>query len=86
MIVMRLGPSAATNASARRICGNDSVTSTTVMITVSTRPPRNPERSPRVTPTRRLTTTAETPTRREIRAPWMIRLKTSRPTWSVPRG
>ena len=46
MMVTRLGPSAATNASASRICGNDSVTSTTVTMTVSTLPPTNPLTSP----------------------------------------
>ena len=84
MIVSRLGPSAATKASARRSCGNDRVTSTTVMITVSTRPCRKPLSSPRVTPTVRLTSTAEIPTISETRAPWIMRLRMSRPTWSVP--
>ncbi len=80
MIVTRLGPSAATKARARRICGNDSVMSTIVMSTVSTRPPTNPLTSPSVTPTSTLTMTASTPTSSEMRAPWMMRLRMSRPT------
>ena len=42
MMVTRLGPSAATKASARRICGNESMTSTTVPMAVSTFPPTKP--------------------------------------------
>ena len=30
--------------------------------------------------------TADTPTSSEMRAPWITRLSTSRPTWSVPSG
>src|SRR5213594_3714529 len=86
MMVTRLGPRAATKASASRICGNDWLTSTTVPMAVSTMPPTNPLTSPAVTPMMRLTNTADTPTISEIRAPWTIRLSTSRPTWSVPSG
>ena len=82
----RLGPSAATKASARRSCGNDHVMSTIVIKTMSTRPPTKPLTSPSVTPISTLTTTARTPTSSEIRAPWIMRLRMSRPTWSVPSG
>jgi hypothetical protein len=58
--------------------------STTVMSTVSTRPPTKPLTRPSDTPTRTLTTTARTPTTSETRAPCTIRLRMSRPTWSVP--
>ena len=37
-----------------------------------------------MTPTVMLTATAAIPTMREMRAPWMMRLRMSRPTWSVP--
>src|SRR5438093_8515217 len=73
-------PSAATKARASRIWGNDHVMSTMVMITVSARPPTKPLISPSVTPTSTLITTASTPTSSEMRAPWMMRLRTSRPT------
>jgi len=53
---------------------------------MSTRPPTKPLTSPSVTPISTLTTTARTPTSSEIRAPWIMRLKMSRPTWSVPSG
>ena len=86
MTVTRLGPSAATKASVSRICGNDHVMSTTVMMTVSARPPTKPLTRPSVTPTSTLITTASTPTSSEMRAPWMMRLRMSRPTWSVPSG
>ena len=80
MTVTRLGPSAATKASASKICGKDHVMSTTVMMTVSAPPPTNPLTSPSVTPTSTLITTASTPTSSETRAPWMMRLRMSRPT------
>ena len=80
MMVTRLGPSAATKARASKSCGNDNQTSTIVPMTVSTLPPRNPLARPAETPTTRLTRTAATPTSSEMRAPWMIRLSTSRPT------
>ena len=80
MTVIRLGPSAATKARASRIWGKDHVMSTTVMMTVSARPPTKPLIRPSVTPTSTLMTTASTPTSSEMRAPWMMRLRMSRPT------
>src|SRR5215510_13304182 len=41
---------------------------------------------PRGTPMKRASITDETPTRSEMRLPWMTRLNMSRPSWSVPRA
>ena len=51
----------------------------------SQRPPRIPARRPRPVPTAPATRTAESPIRTEVLAPWMTRLRMSRPSWSVPR-
>ncbi len=77
--MVRLGPSAATKARASKSEGNESMTSTTVMITVSTRPAEKPLINPSPTPSVDDSATAQRPTKSEIRAPWIIRLNTSRP-------
>src|SRR2546429_6103459 len=63
--------------------GTAIMASTMRCTTRSTAPPAYAEAMPTtnqpVTPIR----TAPTPTYREIRAPWMMRLRISRPTWSV---
>ena len=64
-----LEPSTAIRQSARKMKGNDSMTSTMRMMTVSTHPPKNPASRPSVTPISMDTTTANRPTMKEILAP-----------------
>ena len=54
--------------------------------TLSIRPPTYPAISPSGTPTKRASTTEDTPTTSDTRLPWMTRLSMSRPSWSVPSG
>ena len=80
------GPRIATTSNAIRMSGMESSTSTKRMINVSHAPPKKPANMPSVTP---MTTAIATPAvavARETRAPWMMRLSTSRPCASVPRG
>ena len=56
------------------------------MITLSTAPPTNPDRSPSGTPITIEIPTATRPTRTETRVPYRTRVKMSRPTRSVPKG
>src|SRR6266478_6327755 len=82
--VGKLGPSTAMIPIASRMKGNASWASASVMIMVSVQPPQKPARRPSVAPTIPPTTTAAKPTSSEIRAPWIVRERTSRPRWSVP--
>jgi len=82
----RLGPSAKTTPMASRMYGMARNTSATRMTTASVRPPWKPARRPSETPIRAESVTADSPTPREIRPPWTMRLKMSRPRWSVPSG
>ena len=54
------------------------------LITKSTQPRRNPAISPKVAPTRQVIVPATRATTSASRAPWMMRLNTSRPKLSVP--
>ena len=60
--------------------------STNRCTTRSNLPPKNPEAPPISTATTTLTAVAVRPTINDSRAPWMMRLSTSRPKWSVPSG
>ena len=77
--VEKLGPSTAMMPMASRMNGNASWASATVMIALSSQPPRNPATSPSADPTRPPTSTAAKPTSSEMRDPWTIRERTSRP-------
>src|SRR5262244_862882 len=85
MTVPKLGPTAATRTSASKIVGKDSEMSTSRMSRESTRPPKYPEISPSAVPTMPPTKIAIADTVRETRAPWINRLRMSRPSLSVPR-
>src|SRR5580765_1090705 len=69
---------------ARRMNGNASWASASVMIILSVQPPRNPASNPSEAPRSPPTTTAAKPTSRDTRAPKITRERTSRPRWSVP--
>ena len=71
-------------AIASNIGGNDRVTSTSRMITVSANPPRNPASAPKVAPIAKAIATTVTAMGNEWRAPCRVRLRTSRPSASVP--
>jgi hypothetical protein len=78
------GCSSAMNAMAKSRYGSDSCTSTTLMMTASTRPPTYPLTRPSAIPTAEAMSTAARPSSSDVRAPYMIRLSTSRPRGSVP--
>ena len=86
MTVVKLGPSAATNTRAIKIMGKPRAMSTRRMINASTLPPKYPASRPSVVPIKPLTRMASIDTRSDTLEPWMMRLRTSRPTLSVPRG
>jgi len=80
----RLGPSTEASRIASRIAGKASCTSAMRMSTLSTHPPKCPARRPRSTPKTPATSSVETPTVSETRAPIIIWANRSWPTWSVP--
>src|SRR5262245_50152334 len=60
--------------------------STRRMSRESTQPPKYPDINPRTVPSAPPTKIATSETTSETRAPWMIRLRMSRPSLSVPSG
>ena len=80
------GPRMAMITIASRMAGIASRKSSTRMIAASVSPPAKPPRRPSGTPTVPPMSTATAPVRREMRAPWMTRLRMSRPNSSVPNG
>src|SRR6266542_2811044 len=82
--MVRLEPAIETRAIAKSRKGNESTTSISRPSAVSTTPPRKPASRPTTTPTATASTVARTPTTREIRVPYAIRTRTSRPRSSVP--
>ena len=80
------GPSTAMITIASRIAGTARRKSSTRMIATSGSPPANPPRRPSGTPTVAPMSTATRPVRSEMRAPWITRLRMSRPNSSVPKG
>src|SRR2546422_344716 len=85
MTVLKLGPTEATRTSASKIVGMDREMSTSRMSRPSIRPPKYPEIRPSAVPTMPPTKTAIADTVRDTRAPWISRLRMSRPSLSVPR-
>src|SRR5215510_5746896 len=85
MTVPKLGPTEATSTSASKIVGKDSEMSTSRMSKESVRPPKYPEISPSAVPTMPPTKIAIADTVSDTRAPWISRLRMSRPSLSVPR-
>ena len=80
------GPMTATMAMASRIDGKASIMSTRRMTRVSVRPPRYPAARPRAVPRVREMPMQMPPMRKEMREPWITRLRMSRPNSSVPMG
>src|SRR5262245_43522588 len=85
MTVPKLGPTEATRTSASKIVGKDSEMSTSRMSRESIRPPKYPEIRPSAVPTIPPTKMAIADTVKDTRAPWISRLRMSRPSLSVPR-
>ena len=79
-------PSAMAIAMARIRSGKDCMNSMTRWLRMSKRPPKKPQASPHSAPKVVPSSTAAKATVSEARLPWMTRLSTSRPTWSVPKG
>ena len=79
-----LAPRMATIASAKTMSGKLSITSIARMTSASNQPRRQAAITPSGTPTRNAKATPPTPTPSVARAPSRMRLKTSRPSWSVP--
>src|SRR5690242_19740117 len=75
---------AATTPTAIRIWGTASSTSATRERIVSTSPPKNPASSPTTSPIVSANPVAITPTNSEVRAPYIVRTKRSRPAESAP--
>ena len=75
----RLEPSAATMARAIIIEGMHMMESSTRIMIASTRPPTSPHTAPRKPPSTTPMATAPKPTSSELREPWTIRAKRSRP-------
>ena len=71
---------------ARRIVGNESSTSTPRMIARSAQPPRQAASAPSGTPPSTASATDTKPIVSEMRAPQIVRERTSRPRLSVPNG
>jgi hypothetical protein len=82
--LIRLGPSSAMKAIAMSRYGSESCASTRLMMTASIRPPAQPLIRPSVTPTAAASSTEASARSSEVRAPYTIRLSTSRPRASVP--
>jgi hypothetical protein len=80
----RPGPSAAVTAMASRIGGNESVTSTSRMMMLSTRPPTKPAIAPSVPPMTTAQKITSAAIGKEWRTPYSVRVSTSRPSASVP--
>ena len=78
------GPMTLTIAIASRIAGNDWMASTTRWMTRSIQPPAKPENSPMTAPASVPNPTVRNPTYSEIRAPYMMRVRMSRPMPSDP--
>src|SRR5262249_32474786 len=81
-----VGPNTPMIAIARRMKGKASWTSAARMITASSFPPEYPASSPSATPVVPERSTARLPMSNDNRAPWMMRVSTSLPSWSVPSG
>jgi hypothetical protein len=79
------GPNTAMMLSTKNKGGNAIHASTTRWTKTSTVPPKYPLRTPKVVANRMLNATAPKPTVTEMRAPYTMRLKRSRPRLSVPR-
>ena len=84
MVTVRLGPVIDTSAIASRMNGRDRTTSMILARTESIHPPKKPAMRPTTAPVTTVSPVATTPTRSEIRAPYAIRTRMSRPRSSVP--
>ena len=73
------GEQAATMPTAIRICGTASSTSAMRESSVSIQPPKKPAISPTTRPIRTASPEATMPTKSEMRAPYIVRTKRSRP-------
>ncbi len=83
--ICRLGLNTDTSATATMMNGTERITSMRRASSVSTQPPKYPEIRPTVTPSTTVSRVAVTPTSNEIRAPYAVRTRMSRPSGSVPK-
>ena len=83
-IISKDWPIVTTNTSATRINGIARIRSTRRITTSSTHPPYQPDTSPNNTPSPPPIPRVTAATTSEMRAPNIIRLRMSRPNWSVP--
>src|SRR5712692_3297376 len=81
-----LGPTMAARKIAKTMAGNASQASVTRMMIWSTQPPTYPARIPIAVPMLPATSVPISPTISDTRAPWIRRLRMSRPWKSVPSG
>src|SRR6185295_3468081 len=81
-----LGPIMAARKMAKTMAGRASQASVTRMMIWSTHPPTYPDRMPSAVPRPPATSVPISPTISDTRAPWIRRLRMSRPRKSVPRG
>ncbi len=86
MMFHMLGPIMAARKIAKTIAGNASHASVTRMMIWSTQPPTYPDRIPIAVPMPPATRVPISPTISDTRAPWISRLRMSRPWKSVPSG
>src|SRR6266508_228706 len=84
MMFHMLGPTMAARKIAKTMAGNASQASVTRMMIWSTQPPTYPERIPIAVPMLPATSVPISPTINDTRAPWIRRLRMSRPWKSVP--
>src|SRR6266545_2744737 len=84
MMFHMLGPTMAARKIAKTMAGNASQASVTRMMIWSTQPPTYPERIPIAVPMLPATSVPISPTISDTRAPWIKRLRMSRPWKSVP--
>jgi hypothetical protein len=84
VILTILTPNVAMMARARSISGRQRNTSMARIINPSSLPPKNPAIEPNAPPAASDIAMDEMPIMSEIRAPWTIRARISRPSSSVP--
>src|SRR5207245_4987159 len=84
MMFHMLGPTMAARKIAKTMAGNASQASVTRMMIWSTQPPTYPARIPIAVPMLPATSVPISPTISDTRAPWIRRLRMSRPWKSVP--
>ena len=84
MMLRTLAPSTPMTVMARRMKGKANCMSASRMIGVVPESAPHAGHEAEAVPTAPATSTADSPIRTEVFAPWTTRLRMSRPSWSVP--